>query len=124
MASKKGTEKLTTSAKAAAVIVAMGSDYAADVYKHMHEDEVERISLEVAKLGQVPPAEMQAIMEDFYGLCVTQKVIAEGGVLYARDILEKAFGRSLRSPIWTGFPNLCRPARLSSSAKPIIKTCS
>ena len=95
MASKKGTEKLTTSAKAAAVIVAMGSDYAADVYKHMHEDEVERISLEVAKLGQVPPAEMQAIMEDFYGLCVTQKVSAEGGVLYARDILEKAFGPQL-----------------------------
>ena len=38
---------------------------------------------------------MQNIVDDFYGLCVTQKVISEGGVLYARDVLEKAFGAQL-----------------------------
>ena len=49
-------------------------------------------SLEVAKMERLTPEDMQETIEDFYGLCVTQKVIDEGGVLYAKDVLEKAFG--------------------------------
>ena len=41
-------------------------------------------------------ADMQETVEDFYGLCITQKVINEGGVLYAKDVLEKAFAAGLR----------------------------
>ena len=48
--------------------------------------------MEVAKCASNSSEKMHEIMEDFYNLCVTQKVIAEGGVIYARDILEKAFG--------------------------------
>lgn len=78
--------------KAAAVIVAMGSAQAAEVYKHLSEDEVERLTIEVARLNRMSPEEMQDIVDDFYGLCTTQKVIQEGGVAYARNVLEKAFG--------------------------------
>lgn len=84
--------KMSAPSRAAAVIVALGSEYAAKIYKHLREDEIEMLSLEVAKLERLPPNELQEIVEDFYGLCVTQKVISEGGILYARDILEKAFG--------------------------------
>lgn len=65
------------------------------VYKHLHEEEVEKLSMEVARLEKLTSEEMQNIVDDFYGLCVTQKVISEGGVLYARDVLEKAFGAQL-----------------------------
>ncbi|MGL5972925.1 MAG: flagellar motor switch protein FliG, partial [Oscillospiraceae bacterium] len=51
-----------------------------------------QISLEVSKLRRMAPEEIKVVMDDFYGLCVTQKVITEGGVDYAKDILEKAFG--------------------------------
>ena len=51
--------------------------------------------MEVAKLERLTPDELQEIVDDFYGLCVTKKVIAEGGALYARDVLEKAFGPQL-----------------------------
>ncbi|MFB0921276.1 MAG: flagellar motor switch protein FliG, partial [Oscillospiraceae bacterium] len=50
------------------------------------------LTIEVAKLDRLSPDEMQDIVDDFYGLCTTQKVISEGGVLYARNVLEKAFG--------------------------------
>lgn len=73
----------------------MGAEQASEVYKFLREEDVEKLSFEVAKLDHLPPENMQSIMEDFYGLCVTQKVIAEGGVLYARDVLEKAFGPQL-----------------------------
>ena len=86
------TKKLTNKARAAAVIISLGATEAAEVYKHFREEEIEQLSLEVAKLDNMPPEELKEIMDDFYGLCVTQKVITEGGVDYARDVLEKAFG--------------------------------
>lgn len=78
--------------KAAAVMIALGSEDAAEVYKYLREDEIELLSLEIAKTNRLPPDEIKEILDDFYGLCLAQKVISEGGVDYARDILEKAFG--------------------------------
>lgn len=89
------SKKMTATGRAAAVIVALGSKEASEVYKHLKEEEVEKLSLEVAKMERLSPADLQEIIDDFYGLCVTQKVIAEGGALYARDVLEKAFGPQL-----------------------------
>ncbi|MDD3230238.1 MAG: flagellar motor switch protein FliG [Oscillospiraceae bacterium] len=86
------SKKLTSAAKAAAVIISLGTDEAAEVYKYLNEDEIETLSYEVAKLDHVSDEAMKSIMEDFYGLCVTKKVVADGGVIYARDVLEKAFG--------------------------------
>ena len=80
------------SEKAAAVIIAVGSENAAEIYKYLREEEIEQLSVEVAKLNNLGNEEIKEIIEDFYGLCVTQKVIAEGGVDYARIVLEKAFG--------------------------------
>jgi len=84
--------KLTSAEKAAAVVIALGAKNASEVYKYLREEEIERLSLEIAKLNTLPAEEMKEILDDFYGLCVTHKVIAEGGIEYARDVLEKAFG--------------------------------
>jgi flagellar motor switch protein FliG len=71
----------------------LGVDHASGVFKHLNEDEIERLSLEVAKLKRLSSDDLAAIVEDFYGLCITQKVISEGGIIYAKDVLEKAFGK-------------------------------
>ena len=86
------SKKISNKTKAAAVIISLGAAEAAEVYKYLREEEIEQLSLEVAKLNNLPPEDLKEIIDDFYGLCVTQKVITEGGVDYARDILEKAFG--------------------------------
>ncbi len=90
--SRSSSKKITSLTKAAAVIVALGSEQASAVYKNLSEDEIETLTIEVAKLDRLSPDEMQDIVDDFYGLCTTQKVISEGGILYARNVLEKAFG--------------------------------
>jgi flagellar motor switch protein FliG len=87
--------RLSPTARAAALIVALGADQAAQVYKHLREEEVELLSLEVAKLERLSASDLQEIVNDFYGLCQTHKVISEGGILYAREILERAFGAQL-----------------------------
>lgn len=85
-------QKLTPAQRAASIMITLGAERASKVYKFLKEDEIEQLSIEIAKLDRITPEEMQGNIEDFYGLCVTQKVINEGGVIYARDILEKAFG--------------------------------
>ncbi len=86
------SKRVTNRTRAAAVIISLGASEAAEVYKFLREDEIEALSLEVAKMEALESDELKAIVDEFYGLCLTQKVIAEGGVDYARDILEKAFG--------------------------------
>ena len=84
--------KLTGAQKAAAVIIALGSDTASKIYKFLREDELEQITYEIARTSQVPSGEMENILNDFYNLCLTEKVISDGGVEYARNVLEKAYG--------------------------------
>ena len=95
MSRTAGKKALSPVTRAAAVVVALGSAQASEVYKHLTEEEIERLTIEVARLNKLTPDEMQEIIDDFYGLCTTQKVISEGGVLYARNVLEKAFGPQL-----------------------------
>lgn len=85
-------KKITPTQKAAAVIVALGSENASKVYKFLNEDEIEQLTVGVSKLQRMSTEDMNDIVDDFYGLCLTQKVITEGGTTYARDVLEKAFG--------------------------------
>ena len=83
---------LNSKQKAAQVIISLGSDVAAGVYQYMQEDDVERITFEIARQDSVSPEDADAVLDEFYQLCVAQKVYLEGGVLYAKSVLEKAFG--------------------------------
>ncbi len=85
-------QELTTIQKAATVIVALGTDKASRIYQYMNPDELEQLTIEVAKLGYVTPEQTEAVLEDFYQMCLANKAITEGGLEYARSVLQKAFG--------------------------------
>ncbi len=89
------TSNRTWSSKAAAVIVALGSNNASSVYKYLRNEEVEKLSVEVSKLDKLPQDELNEIVGEFYGLCMTERLVSEGGYIYAKEILEKAFGAQL-----------------------------
>lgn len=78
--------------KAAAIIVSLGVEKASQIYKYLSEDEIEKLTIEVAKLGYLPPEATENVLDEFYKNCMTQKVVTEGGMEYARSVLEKAFG--------------------------------
>ena len=90
----ESSKKLTSEQKAAAVIVALGADKASKVYKYLGEDEVEKLTVEVAKLGHLDADQSDAALDDFYKTCLTQKVVTDGGLEYARSVLEKAYGEA------------------------------
>lgn len=86
--------KLAPEQKAAAVIVALGADKASKIYKHLNESDIEKLTIEVAKLGHISPEQTEEVLDEFYKTCLTQKVVTDGGMEYARAVLEKAFGES------------------------------
>ncbi|HLI48319.1 MAG TPA: flagellar motor switch protein FliG [Chthonomonas sp.] len=86
------TNNLTNRQKAAVLMVALGPEAAARVFKHLREDEIENITLEVARLGRVSSETRRQIIAEFHEMCLAQEVIAEGGIDQARKALEAAFG--------------------------------
>lgn len=78
--------------KAAAVIVALGVDKASLLYQHMEPAEVEQLTLEVAKLGFLDANTTEEVLTEYYQMCMTNKAVTEGGLEYARTVLQKAFG--------------------------------
>ncbi|MDR1754137.1 MAG: flagellar motor switch protein FliG [Eubacterium sp.] len=85
-------EEINSIQKAAVVISSIGAENASLVFKHFSDEEIERLTLEVAKMEYWPMNVVEEVLNDFYEMCLTQKVISEGGVEYAREVLEKAFG--------------------------------
>ena len=85
-------EKLTGAQRAATVIIALGAERASALYKHMEPDDVEQLTLEVAKMGFLGSEQTEEILNEFYQLCRTNRAVTEGGLEYARSVLEKAYG--------------------------------
>ena len=89
---QKEIKQLDGVQKAAAVIVALGAEKASMLYQYMDPDEVEQVTIEVAKLGFLDADTTEAVLNEYYQMCMTNKAVSEGGLDYARAVLEKAFG--------------------------------
>lgn len=92
-------ERLTGKQKAAAIIISLGAEDASRIYKFLKEDEIEQLTYEISRLQHLSPQTMESTLKDFYELCLTQKVITEGGLEYARNVLEKAFGTQVATSL-------------------------
>jgi len=88
-----------TEQKAAALVIALGTDKASKLYKYLSDEDVEKLTLEVAKLGHLEAEQTEAVLDDFYKMCLTQKVVTDGGLEYARAVLEKAYGENTASEL-------------------------
>ncbi len=78
--------------KAAVLLVSLGKERAADVFRHLREDEIESLSLEMAKLQRIEPATTEGVLEEMVATVTAYDSLAAGGVEYAREVLEQALG--------------------------------
>ncbi|MCM1287106.1 MAG: flagellar motor switch protein FliG [Clostridium sp.] len=78
--------------KAAILLIALGPERSASIFKHLKEDEIEQLTLEIANTKSVSPDVKDAVLDEFYEVCLAQKYIAEGGIGYAKELLDKALG--------------------------------
>lgn len=78
--------------KAAALLIAMGTEVSAQVFKHLNEEEIEMLTLEIANTRRITPEERHMVLEEFYQMALARDYISQGGIEYARDVLTKALG--------------------------------
>ena len=78
--------------KAAILLIVLGPERSAEIFKHLKEDEIEELTLEIANTRSVSPSVKDMVINEFYEVCLAQQYIAEGGINYAKELLEKAYG--------------------------------
>ena len=88
----KSEEKITGLQKAAILLIALGPEKSSNIFKHLKEDEIEELTLEIANTRTITPQVRDEVLEEFYQVCLAQQYIAEGGINYAKEVLEKSFG--------------------------------
>lgn len=92
MTDRKKKAGLTGKQKAAILLISLGPDVSASVYKHLSEEEIERLTLEISGVRKVDSQDKEEIMEEFHNIALAQDYISQGGIGYAKQVLEKALG--------------------------------
>lgn len=83
---------LTGLQKAAILLIALGPEKSSMIFKHLKEEEIEDLTLEIANTRSITPQVKEDVINEFYEICLAQQYIAEGGIGYAKELLEKALG--------------------------------
>jgi flagellar motor switch protein FliG len=78
--------------KAAVLMAALGSERAANVLQRLREDEIESLSMEMARLTAVGPHDTEAVLGELTGAPSGAGTGAEGGIDFTRDVIERALG--------------------------------
>ena len=89
---KGSEERITGLQKAAILLIALGPEKSSHIFKHLKEEEIEELTLEIANTRTITPQVKDAVLDEFYQVCLAQQYIAEGGINYAKEVLEKSFG--------------------------------
>ena len=83
---------LTGIQKAAVLLICLGPELSSTVFKHLKEEEIEDLTLEIANTRSISPQVKEDVINEFYEICLAQQYIDEGGIKYAKELLEKALG--------------------------------
>lgn len=84
--------QLTGRQKAAIFLVSLGPDASSEIFKHLREDEIEQLTFEIARLDKIEPEDRDRVLQEFQEMMMAQEFISNGGIDYARDVLERALG--------------------------------
>ena len=91
--------ELTNQQKAAILFITLGPEYSAMLFKHMNDEEIEKLTLEIANQKQISPEQKRAVISEFYQMAMAKSYLSSGGLEYAQSVLEKALGSEKASAI-------------------------
>ena len=94
-------DKMSGLQKAAVLLIALGPEKSASIFRYLKEDEIEELTLEIANTRSIAPQLKDDIINEFYQVCLAQQYISEGGIGYAKDLLDKALGEERAQQVIT-----------------------
>ncbi|ASV65957.1 flagellar motor switch protein FliG [Cytobacillus sp. FSL W7-1323] len=96
---KREKKNLSGRQKAAILLISLGPDIASNVYKHLSEEEIEKLTLEISGVRKVDTEAKEEVLDEFHQIALAQDYIAQGGIGYAKTVLEKALGNEQATAI-------------------------
>jgi flagellar motor switch protein FliG len=78
--------------KAAILMVMIGDEASSIILRQLDEEEVQEISREITRVGNLTSEEAEGVLEEFYQMAVAHDYVVKGGLEYAKKILVSAFG--------------------------------
>lgn len=91
--------KLTGVQKAAILFITLGPEASAGILKKLPENEIKKITYEIANMATVKSELKEDILEEFLQMNKAKDYIIEGGMDYARELLSKALGNQRAAEI-------------------------
>ncbi len=88
---KSETESLPSLRKAAMLLIVLGEETAADLLQYYSEDEVQKVSREVAKITAISSEQAEVVLNEFHHLTTAGEYVARGGIDFAKKLLMRAF---------------------------------
>lgn len=88
--SQTAIEEMPGLRKAAVLLLAIDRESAADLLKRLSREQVEDVTREIAALNDVEARTRDRVVEEFYGLALARAYVEEGGLAYAKNLLEKS----------------------------------
>lgn len=85
--------------KAAILLISLGPELSSQIFKHLPDSEVEKLTLEIANIRKVSPEKRDQVFQEFYELALANDYISQGGIDYAKELLEKAYGEEKAAEI-------------------------
>ncbi|OWR27843.1 flagellar motor switch protein FliG [Saccharibacillus sp. O23] len=89
---KASSQTLSGRQKAAILLISLGPEVSAQIFKHLRDEEIEQLTLEIANVRKVDSSEKDSVLAEFHQICLAQEYISQGGINYAKEILQKALG--------------------------------
>lgn len=85
-------KKLTGFQKAAILFITLGPEASAGIIKRLPENDIQKITYEIANITGVKAEQRQEILSEFIEINKAKDFIMEGGIEYAKSLLSKALG--------------------------------
>ncbi len=88
-------EQISGVRKAAILMVLLGDEASAGLFRYLQEEEVQEITQEISRLGRIDAETADNVLDDYYQMTLARSYMVQGGVDYARKLLMKAFGQDV-----------------------------
>ncbi|MTT32281.1 flagellar motor switch protein FliG [Terrilactibacillus sp. BCM23-1] len=85
-------KEITGRQKAAILLITLGAEVSAQVFKHLTDQEMEDLTLEISQVRTIDKDTKAQVVDEFFQTAMAQEYISQGGIGYAKKILEKAIG--------------------------------
>ena len=78
--------------KAAALLIALGSETSANILKLLRQEQIDRVTAEIIRLRRVPNDMRTAVVLEAFEETMSRHYIAQGGIEFAREVLSRVLG--------------------------------